>query len=136
MNKKTIEVFVEKGKDGTYWGTTQNFIGVVCSCGNTMEELRRNLEEAFSQNIAIAKELGEDYANDYDSVEFSYKMDLSSFFELIPEIKISSLAKKAGINESLLRQYKGGFATASQEQAQKIQTAVHNLGRELLNAYF
>ena len=56
MNAKKIEVFVEKHQDGTYWGTTQNFIGVVSSCGDTMEELKKNLEEAFADNIEIAKE--------------------------------------------------------------------------------
>ena len=133
---KEIEVFVEKHSDGTYWGTTQNFVGVVSSYGETMEELQRSLEEAFADNVAIAKELGEDYANDYDNVSFVYKMDLSSFFDLIPEIKISSIAKKAGLNESLVRQYKNGIATASQEQTLKIQNAVHLLGKELLSARF
>ena len=136
MNAKKIEVFVEKHQDGTYWGTTQNFIGVVSSCGDTMEELKKNLEEAFADNIEIAKELEEDYANDYENVEFVYQMDLSSFFTLIPELKISSIAKKAGMNESLLRQYKSGITTASPEQAKKIQTAVHDLGRELLAVKF
>lgn len=133
---KEIEIFVEKHTDGTYWGTTQNFVGVVSSCGNTMEELQRNLEEAFAENIAIAKELGENYVNDYENVVFVYKMDLSSFFALIPELKISSIAKKAGLNESLVRQYKNGIATASQEQTMKIQNAVHLLGKELLSARF
>ena len=136
MNIKKVEVFVEKHQDGTYWGTTQNFIGVVSSYGDTMEELKKNLEEAFADNIEIAKELEEDYANDYENVEFVYQMDLSSFFTLIPELKISSIAKKAGMNESLLRQYKSGITTASQEQTKKIQTAVHDLGRELLAVKF
>ncbi|MDO5106021.1 type II toxin-antitoxin system HicB family antitoxin [Capnocytophaga sp.] len=133
---KEIEIFVEKHTDGTYWGTTQNFVGIVSSYGNTMEELQRNLEEAFAENIAIAKELGEDYADDYNDVSFIYKMDLSSFFALIPEVKISSIAKKAGLNESLVRQYKNGIAAASQEQTLKIQNAVHLLGKELLSARF
>lgn len=132
----TVEVFVEKHSDGTYWGTTQNFEGVVSSFGSNMEELKKNLEEAFADNIELAKELEEDYANDYDNVEFIYKMDLSSFFALIPELKVSSIAKKAGMNESLLRQYKNGITTASQEQAQRIQNAVHQLGQELLAVQF
>ncbi|WP_372474318.1 type II toxin-antitoxin system HicB family antitoxin [Capnocytophaga sp. ARDL2] len=136
MEVKKIEIFVEKDKEGMYWGTTQNFVGVVSSCGNTFEELKSNLEGAFADNIEIAKEFGEDYANDYEDVEFVYKMDLSSFFALIPEVKISSVAKKAGLNESLVRQYKNGIATASQEQAYKIQNAIHQLGKELLAVQF
>lgn len=136
MEKKKVEIFVEKHSDGTYWGTTQNFEGVVSSFGSNMEELKKNLEEAFADNIELAKELEEDYASDYDNVEFVYKMDLSSFFTLIPELKVSSIAKKAGMNESLLRQYKNGITTASQEQTQRIQNAVHQLGQELLAVQF
>lgn len=50
--------------------------------------------------------------------------------------EIQVFAKKANMNESLLRQYKNGLATASQEQMKKIEEAVHCLGRELLSVEF
>lgn len=132
MTNRPIEVFVEKASDGTYWGTSQNYEGIVSTFGDSLEELMSNFTEAFADNLEVAKDLEEPYANDYDNVEFTYKMNLSSFFELVPEIKISSIAKKANINESLVRKYKSGIANASEEQAKKIQDAVHELGRELL----
>ncbi len=54
----------------------------------------------------------------------------------MPEIKISNIVKKANINASLLRQYKTGKIEASEEQAQKVLTAVHQLGEELLSISF
>lgn len=136
MNTNKIIVFVEKHEDGTYWGTSQNYEGVVSTFGDNFEELQHNFENAFADNLELAKELGENYAEKYKHVSFDYKMDLTAFFELDPEIKISAIAKKATLNESLLRQYKTGKKTASKDQALRIQSAVHDLGRELLSIHF
>ena len=136
MKNQKIEVSIEKSNDGTYWGTSQNFEGIVTTFGNSLEELISNFENAFADHIEVAKDLGESYANKFDNVEFDYKMNLTSFFELVPELKISSIAKKANMNESLLRQYKNGLTTASREQTRRIQEAVHELGRELLSVQF
>ncbi|WP_313373774.1 type II toxin-antitoxin system HicB family antitoxin [Chishuiella sp.] len=134
--EKIIEVFVEKNEDGTYWGTSQNIPGVISSFGNSLDELQRDFELAFSDYIEVAKELKEPYAEDYENVVFEYKMDMSSFFELVPEIKISSIAKRAEMNESLVRQYKTGKVKASQSQSNKILDAIHELGNELLSVRF
>lgn len=136
MANRRIEVFIEKTNDGTYWGTSQNFEGLVTTFGGSLEELQKNFEEAFSDNLEIAKETGESYADDYTDVEFVYFMNISSFFELVPELKVSAIAKKANMNESLVRQYKNGIEVASQNQLKKIQDAVHELGRELLSVQF
>ena len=136
MKKQRIEVSIEKSKDNNYWGTSQNFDGIVTTFGDSLEELISNFEKAFADHMELANDLGESYANKYNNVEFDYKMNLTSFFELVPELKISSIAKKANMNESLLRQYKNGLTTASPEQTKKIQEAVHELGRELLSVQF
>lgn len=133
---KTIKVFVEKHEDGTYWGTTQDYEGVVSAFGTTFEDLKANLQEAFSDNLELAKELGEDYADKYTDVVFEWKVDLAHIFNLIPELNVSAIAEKAKMNTSLLRQYKTGKKTASPEQAKKIEEAMHELGRELLAVHF
>ena len=131
-----ILVYVEKGEDGTYWGTTQNLNGVVAAFGDTLEELKSNLTSAIKDHLEIAAELGMSMLEDNSQFELEFKIDLQGFFELIPEIKISNLAIKAGINASLLRQYKTGAANASIEQMKKLELAVHNLGEELLSITF
>lgn len=136
MLNRTIEVFIEKTDDGTYWGTSQNFEGIITTFGASLEELQANFEEAFADHMELAKETNEDYADQYENVIFQYEMDITSFFELVPELKISYIAKKANMNESLVRQYKNGLTSASQEQVKKLQQAVHELGRELLSVKF
>ncbi len=134
---KKINVYVEKHDDGTYWASTQNIPGVVSAFGNTLSELKDSLKVAYNDYYDLAKDLKEDYLNELDeSPTFNYKLDLQSIFILLPEIKISSIAKKAEINASLLRQYKTGKAKASEEQTQKVLKAIHQLGNELLSISF
>ncbi len=132
-----IQVSVEKHKDGIYWGTTQNVPGVVSAFGNTLEELKVNIENAYADYVETAKELGEDWIKELENIKgFEYKIDLQSFFKLIPEIKASNLAKKAKINESLMRQYITGKASVSEERLKAIEKVVHQLGNELLAVRF
>ncbi|CAM4153343.1 type II toxin-antitoxin system HicB family antitoxin [Gillisia hiemivivida] len=137
MKNKSIEVYVEKAVDGTYWGTTQNLPGVVTAFGNSLEELKINLQEAYSDYLEMAIEVNEEWIQEVLHANvFVYRLDIQALFKLIPEIKISSLAKKAGINESLMRQYATGKANASEERAKKIEKALHELGNELLSVTF
>jgi len=134
---KKVAIYVEKHTDGTYWGSSQNIPGGITTFGNTLETLKTNLHEAYKDYYDLAVELEEDYAASlYKDVVFTYKLDLQSIFELVPEIKISNIAEKANINASLLRQYKTGKITASEEQAEKVLTALHKLGNELLSVSF
>lgn len=132
-----VQVNVEKHEDGTYWGVTQNSPGVVSAYGSTLEELKTNLEHAYEDYIETAKELDTDWVNELEEAKgFEYQIDLQSFFKLIPEIKASNLAKKAKINESLMRQYVTGKASVSEERLKVIEKVVHQLGIELLAVRF
>ena len=132
-----INVSVEKHKDGTYWGVTQNIPGVVTAFGATLSELKDNLITAYNDYYELAVELKEDYLDEISkTASFKYQLDLKSIFDLLPEVKISNIADKAGINASLLRQYKTGSKEASEEQANKVLGALHDLGKELLSVSF
>ena len=43
-----MNVLVEKHKDGTYWGTVTEVPDVVASYGNTLSELKSNVEQAYA----------------------------------------------------------------------------------------
>jgi hypothetical protein len=64
-------------------------------------------------------------------VKFQYKYDISSLFETFDVLKISNVAKIAGLNPSLLRQYVTGNKQASATQARKIEAVIHKLGKAL-----
>ncbi|MEM9390992.1 MAG: type II toxin-antitoxin system HicB family antitoxin [Bacteroidota bacterium] len=134
---KVIKVFVEKAEDGTYWGNTQNIPGVVSAYGSSLEELKDNLKAAFDDYIEVAENEKEKWAKEVKKMnQWDYQMNLEAFFDLIPEIKISAIGKKAKINESLMRQYVSGKAAASEERVKLIEKAIHELGRELQSISF
>lgn len=64
-------------------------------------------------------------------VHFQHKYDISSLFETFDVLKISNVARIAGLNPSLLRQYVTGSKQASATQARKIEAVIHKLGKDL-----
>lgn len=133
---KLINVYVEKAKDGTYWGTSTNAPGVVSAFGDSLEELKKNFEQAYFDYIEVAEDTQEDWVEEFKNPEFTYEMDLQGFFKLVPEISMAGIAQKSKINKSLLRQYATGKANASEKRLKEIEEAVHHLGRELLSVSF
>lgn len=133
---KTINVYVEKAKDGTYWGSTTNTPGVVSAFGNSLEELKKNFEEAFEDHIEVAKELNEDWVGEYSTPIFEYQMDLQGFFSLVSAVTIKGIAQRSNISHAMMRQYATGKATVSEERLKVIQTAVHDLGKDLQTVSF
>ena len=133
---KSINIYVEKAKDGTYWGTSTNAPGVVSAFGESLAELKKNFAQAYLDYIEVAKEIEEDWYKEFENPDFVYEMDLQGFFKLVPEISMSGIATKANINKSLLRQYASGKANASEKRLKEIEDAVHELGQELLSVSF
>ena len=137
VSKKLIRFIVERHEDGTYWGTTQNIPGVVSAYGSRLELLKSNLEAAFEDYLTLATEEGYDWVLDFKSgVQWEYKMNIQAFFALIPEVKISAIGNKAGINESLMRQYARGTAAVSEARMKQIEKCIQTLGRELCAVSF
>ena len=116
-----MKVSVEKHEDGTYWGTVTEVPGVVTSFGATLAELKINLEQAYADYYALAVELEEEYVHELEAKpDFVYLLNLKNIFQLLPEVKVSNIAKKANINPSLLRQYKTGKNAGDDFADQKI----------------
>mgnify|MGYP002634486931 CR=1 FL=1 len=129
---QSIEVVVERHYDGTFWGTTQNIPGVVTAFGASLDELKKNLEQAFLEYVAAAAELGEAWIEEVrNRKDWAFYMNMQALFELVPEVKISAIAGRAGINESLMSQYATGNAVVSEDRLRYIEQTIHDLGREL-----
>ncbi len=127
-----IEVTVERHYDGTFWGTTQNIPGVVTAFGSSLDELKANIKRAFGDYLSVANDLGEPWLHEVKlRTEWSFAMNMQALFDLVPEIKISAVARRAGINESLMRQYASGKATVSEDRIRYIEQTIHELGKEL-----
>ena len=58
--------------------------------------------------------------------------DIARIFNSFPEINLSAIAKRIGINQSLMAKYKCGILKPSNKRLKEIETALHELGSELL----
>ena len=56
--------------------------------------------------------------------------------ETFEAVKVVAVAKEAGMNPTLLRQYLSGVKRPSPEQARRVQDALHRLARRLLEVRF
>ena len=94
------------------------------------EDFLRSIEEAREM---IMEESGviPAYMNDI-KVDFQY--DIPSFFNYFDWINVSAFAKKAGINESKMRAYKSGLASASEKTMERICFTIKAMGAELCSA--
>lgn len=104
--------------------------------GRTLPEAKAALHDAVEDYKAALKADGRDIPPQLARVEFEYKYDMASFFECFKFINVSSFARYAGINPSLMRQYKQRLAFASEKQKDKIEKAIHMAGHDMLAAKF
>ena len=98
--------------------------------GNNVEEAKNSLQECI-EYVYMIKEQGNEIPESLKNVEFEYKYDIASFFECFKFLNVSTFAKYAGVNPSLMRQYKQRIAFASESQKAKIEDAIHRAGSEL-----
>ena len=63
-------------------------------------------------------------------IEFEFRYDVASLFDNYKFFNVSKFAEEAGINSSLMRQYKSGNQYISEKQMLKIEEALHKIARE------
>ncbi len=122
---KNLKVIIEQTDNGL-WANIPTLPGCI-SFGNNFEELKKNITEAVELHIEGMKEDGENIP-EFD--KFEYKFDMTYIFQAFP-ISISGMAKKSGINRSLLSQYASGIKTPSLQQVKKVQESIRTIGEEL-----
>lgn len=128
MKKRTA--LIEIGKDGTFGVFSPDTKSVIIGEGNTVAEAKADFENSVKEIIQFCEEDGIKDPDDLKSIIFVYKYDMPSFLNYYKYLNVTQFAKYAGINPSLMRQYKQG-QSASEKQVLKIQTAIHKIGQEL-----
>lgn len=103
------------------------FGGYGYSVAEAKADFLRSIEEAKEMIV----EEGQDIPIEARDTQVDFLYDVPSFFNYFDWINISAFAKKAGINESKMRAYKAGVASASEKTLQKILSAVKAMGAEL-----
>ena len=98
----------------------------VFTTGSNIKELLYNAVEALNFYL-------EDYNIEISERNIDFEIDLKQFFQYYRVINAKFLAKRIGMNETLLSQYVHGRKKPSEKQTQKILLGLQEIGRELLN---
>lgn len=123
---ENINLIIENAKDGLVWGRVMYDDNLLVESATNAEELQ----------VKMKTLLVDFHDLDAANINFDISYDLSAFFENFGYLKISEIAKYAGLNASLLRHYVAGSKTASKAQVMKLQEAIHRVGNELVKVTF
>lgn len=128
---KTVRVFIERGKDGTYGAympDDNNLSYGIIGDGDSAAAAVADFKAAYEDMRSFFLEEGKEF----EEVEFAFSYDIPSFLVYYADlISYKGLAKLTGISASQLSQYISGYRTPSPKTTQKIQAALHAFGKEL-----
>ena len=130
LKSKIIKIIIERSDD-SFSAYAENVPGIYGQ-GDTVEE---------AKNAALAGiELLVKYNSDENipnilkgNYEIIFKFDAESFLKFYKKIFTNAaLERITGINQKQLQHYASGLKKPRQAQVKKIETAMHNLGKELM----
>ena len=121
--KKKIHFTVEKTDTG-FSAYCEDY--PVYTTGSSFTELLKNAVEAM--NLLLS-----DSSSQITDKNIAFEIDLRQFFQYYRVINSKFLAKRIGMNESLLSQYVQGRKKPSANQTNKILLGIQEIGRELSN---
>lgn len=91
----------------------------------------RTIPELIGNTVEAANLYFEDEQVSISQENLNFIIDFKQFFQYYKVINAKFLAKKIGMNETLLSQYVQGRKRPSDQQTNKILKGIHQIGREL-----
>ena len=130
-----VDVMVRPNQDG-WWAEITSLPGCF-SAGDNLDHLKKNIAEAIDLHIEGLLEGDEKISEDLilGKYELELHINLQDLFEYFP-LTITGVAKRAGMNRTLLNQYAKGEKTISENQALRITEAIQKIGSELSELQF
>ena len=121
MSKKKITLIVEKTNTG-FSAYSDNY--PIFTTGQSIPELINSAYEAIEfyfeeENVKV------------EPNDIKFEIDFKQFFKYYKVINAKFLAKKIGMNATLLSQYVSGTKKPSPKQTEKILSGIHQIGQEL-----
>lgn len=136
MEKKKIQAVIEIAKDGGYgvYCISEPFTGM----GHTVEEAKQDMLEGMDLLKRTCIEDGTEYPAILDEdFDIDYKFDVQSFMEYYSGIITpTALGRISGINPKQMWNYMHGVSKPRKAQVDKIENALHKLGKELMSVSF
>ena len=129
-----ILVIISQAADGSFWCHTETDVygSGLNSVGTSVKEAKEDLISCLSDAKLNYEESGQ---TPYE-VEFTYQYDLQSFFNYFSFLNVTEIAKRAGINPSLMRQYTSGVKNAGEKTYERLAACISNITKDLQVASF
>ncbi|MDY4730947.1 MAG: pilus assembly protein HicB [Prevotella sp.] len=129
-----VLVTVSQAKDGSFWCHTEDEVygGGLNGAGESVKDAKEDL-------MACLEDAKADYVDNGNApyeVEFYYQYDLQSFFDYFSFLNVTEIAKRAGINPSLMRQYTRGIKNAGEKTYERLASCMESITKELQVASF
>ena len=130
---KKVTVVIERAENN-FSAYVQDVDGITAT-GESIDEIKSSIINAIEEYKSACKDLGleipAELRGDY---EIAFELDIQSFLMIYQGIFTKSgLEKLTGINQKQLWHYANGVTKPRQAQRQKIESALHRLGNELLS---
>ena len=134
---KKVDITVCRAADGTY-SAYCNEHPALFGMGDTAGKAKRELEETLRQTKEDGKEIALFYPEWLDGeYEFITHWDVRTMLEYYSGIITpTALGHLAGIHPKQLWSYLHGYTKPRKKQVAKIENALHQLGKELMNTAF
>ena len=98
--------------------------------GYTVAEAKADFLKSIEEAKELIIEEGQSMPQEANEITVDFRYDVPSFFNYFDWINITAFAKKAGINESKMRAYKTGLASASEKTVQRIIKTIKTIDRK------
>ena len=127
-----LKAIIETG-ESNYCAYIENLDGVAAT-GATITEIKERLTEAVDDLIETCEEGGYEIPEALQGgYTIEFKMDVKSLLSVYYGIFTkSALERLTGINQKQLWHYANGLSKPRKAQKEKIESALHRLGSELL----
>lgn len=129
--RKKIKILIERSDD-SFSAYAENVQGIYGQ-GDTVEAAKQSalksidLYKKYNQKKDLPTILKGDY-------EIIYKFDTESFLNFYKKIFTNAaLERMTGINQKQFQHYASGLKKPRMIQVKRIETAIHNLGKELIS---
>lgn len=131
--RKQLQIIIE-WNDGILWGRVENAGNFFPTpYGKNTAEVINNLKELVRDYVANEGKSDKFWNRlDLESINYKFTYDLQAYFHEHDYLKISSVAKHAGLNPGLVRQYASGVKYPSEDQTEKLKIAINRIAKDLL----
>jgi hypothetical protein len=119
------ELIIEADEGKELSGRVTYNDNLIVDSAGTIEQLEKNMKRLLQEFEGVEP----------SSVEFVHRYDVYALFQKFDYLNISKVARHAGINPGLLRQYASGVKNPGRDQARKIEDTLHRLADELHGAH-